>query len=271
MDSHTLPSSIPQSATGFHQDFQAMPAEVQDRLLALNTTFYATIASDFDQTRMAVSEGMAQVVQHSAPFLPAEGGLILDAGCGNGRFAWALEQASVVATYVGVDNDRHLLERASIHADALQHVQTTFVQADLARAGWVAKLPQPGRFDLIVCLATLQHFPSYARRRRLVEELAGLLVSGGRLVISGWQFLDVARFRDKQIAWETIGLSTQDIEPGDALLPWQQGQYAIRYVHQIDLTEMSQLAADSGLRVTEFLRADGKEGNLNLFAFLKAG
>ena len=236
--------------------------------MALNTAFYATVAPDFDQTRMAVSEGMARWCNSCAPCLPGEHSVILDAGCGNGRFAWALEQAGVTAT-ISASTMTASSWIAQRHAGALQHVQTTFVQADLARAGWVDKLPATGRFDLIVCLATLQHFPAYARRRRLVAEMAHLLAAGGRLVISGWQFLDVARFRHKQIAWETLGLRAQDVEPGDALLPWQQGHYAVRYVHQIDLAEISQLAADAGLSVTEFLRADGKEGNLNLFAFLK--
>jgi tRNA (uracil-5-)-methyltransferase TRM9 len=266
MDNNPSRSSIPQSATGFH----AMRAEVQDRLLALNTAFYATVANDFDQTRMAVSVGMAQVAARCAPILAKEGCTMIDVGCGNGRFAWALDRAGVVADYIGVDNESQLLARACTHADALLHVQTAFVQADLANAAWVNQLPPKRRFDLIVCLATLQHFPAYARRRRLVAEMAGLLAPQGLLVISGWQFLGVARFRHKQIAWETLDLHDDDVEPGDALLPWQQGHHAVRFVHQIDLPEMNRLAADAGLTVAESWRADGKEGDLNLFAFLKA-
>lgn len=248
-----------------------MRAEVQARLLALNKAFYAAVAADFDHTRSAVSAGMAHVVERSAPHLDKASCAILDVGCGNGRFAWALDQASVTADYVGIDNDSDLLLRAREHARPLTHVHATFVQADLAGAGWVASTPASRRFDLVVCLATLQHFPSYELRRRLLGEMAGRLATDGRLVISGWQFLDAARFRQKQVAWETVDLHEQDVEPGDALLPWQQGRYAVRYVHQIDGAEMSRLAADSGLTITESFRADGKEGNLNLFVFLKVG
>jgi len=248
-----------------------MRAEVQAQLLALNQAFYATVAGDFDHTRSAVSTGMTQVVQRSAPQLGNVGCGILDVGCGNGRFAWALEQANGVADYVGVDNDPHLVQRAREQVATLTHVRTAFVQADLAGASWIERIPATRRFDLVVCLATLQHFPAYERRRRLIAEMAGRLAVDGRLVISGWQFLEAARFRQKQIAWETLGLHAQDVEAGDALLPWQQGGYAVRYVHQIDMAEMSRLAADSGLTITEFFRADGKEGNLNLYVFLKVG
>jgi len=52
---------------------------------------------------------------------------------------------------------------------------------------------------------------------------------------------------------------------GDALLPWNQGAHAIRYVHHLDLAEIEQLMTSCGLRVINSFRADGKEGNLNLF------
>ena len=121
----------------------------------------------------------------------------------------------------------------------------------------------------MVCLATLQHVPGYTLRAGVVQELATLLSPGGMLALSAWQFLSADRFVQKQLGWETLGLSADDVEPGDALLPWRQGGFAVRYVHQVDETELQRLANEAGLTVKQTFRADGKEGNLNLYALMK--
>lgn len=137
---------------------------------------------------------------------------------------------------------------------------------------WPRTLDLPSAaFDLVVCLAALHHVPGYVLRAQVVQTLATLLAPQGVLIFSHWQFLQSERFVRKQIAWQTIGLTSGEIEPGDALLPWQQQRYAVRYVHQIDENEMATLAHAANLQVVESFYADGKEGNLNLYAVLKGG
>jgi 2-polyprenyl-3-methyl-5-hydroxy-6-metoxy-1,4-benzoquinol methylase len=169
-----------------------------------------------------------------------------------------------------VDANAQLLGLAQAHTAALRWVQARFVQADLAQADWSAMLPKPrGGFDFVTCLATLHHLPGYDLRRAVMQQLAALVTPGGLVAISTWQFLTTPRFAAKQVAWAAVGLSADSVEPGDALLPWQQGAYAVRYVHQIDLDEVMALAAAAGLTLEATYQADGKEGNLNLYALLR--
>ncbi len=248
----------------------------QQRLLALNRTFYTAVADEFDGTRRGLPAGW-QALKAYLPLTTGERPIfVLDAGCGNGRFARALEAFGATYRYVGVDGNADLLTLAAGHTAELGEREIAFIQADLAQPGWSAGLGRvpaqdkdaAGKFDLVVCFATLHHLPGYALRLQVVKELTTLLRLNGVLMLSTWQFLTSERFAQKQIAWSAVNLTAADVEPGDALLPWQQGEFAIRYVHQIDEGEVRRLAQDAGLTVVHSFYADGKEGNLNFYAVL---
>jgi len=243
-----------------------MDPATRDRLLELNRRFYAVVAEPFHETRRGWTSGKAKLLEYAPVRRPLR---VADIGCGNGRFAVMLDSLGLPVAYTGVDGSAELLALAHQHTANLTHVAVTFVQADLAEPGWTSCLGDPApRFDLVVCLATLQHLPGYPLRSQVMRSLAGLLDEDGLLAVSAWQFLESDRLAAKQIDWAEAGLSAADVEPGDALLPWKQGAFAIRYVHQIDQAEMGRLAADAVLEIRSFYRADGKEGNLNLYALM---
>jgi 2-polyprenyl-3-methyl-5-hydroxy-6-metoxy-1,4-benzoquinol methylase len=249
-----------------------MPPATQARLLSLNREFYRLVAGEFDRTRQGLPQGMLDLADRLAASLPPAASRplrVLDAGCGNGRFARALAEVGLSCTYTGIDADAHLLHLAGEQTADLPGVNAGFAAIDLAEPHWTARLPQREPYDAVVCLAVLHHFPGFTLRQRLVRDLRSLLSPGGILALSTWQFLSSERLAEKQVEWSQIGVDPAEVEEGDALLPWNQGVHALRYVHQLDLDEVRTLAADAGLRLLDTFRADGKEGNLNLFALLR--
>lgn len=248
-----------------------MDPVTQAKLLALNRAFYSAVADPFDATRQATAPGMVALVEQLPAGDPVQGLTVVDVGCGNGRLARLLAGRGAPVLYVGVDANPALLAHARAQTATLPGLTAHFVEADLAYPGWEESVPrpQPAGFDVVACLATLQHLPGYALRLATVAALARLLRPGGLLALSLWQFLDDPRLVAKQVDWATYHIAPAAVEPGDALLPWQQGTYAVRYVHQVNTAELADLAAQSGLEILNTYRADGKRGDLNLYAVLR--
>jgi tRNA (uracil-5-)-methyltransferase TRM9 len=246
---------------------------IQARLLELNRRFYAAVGGEFDRTRQGLPTGMVDLAGRLAARATDAGQKpmrVIDVGCGNGRFARALAQVGLAATYLGVDADAGLLAAAGEQTAALHQVATRYLQADIAEPDWASPLAAQEPFDTVVCLAVLHHFPGFTLRQRIVSDLAQLLPPGGIIALSTWQFLSSERLANKQVEWMEAGVDPDELEPGDALLPWNQGARALRFVHQLDLAEVEALAHGAGLRLVDTFRADGKEGNLNLYALLRA-
>lgn len=259
-----------------------MNPQTQCALLALNRCFYEQVAHHFDATRQSWTPGLRAIL----PYFRAAGKerpTVLDVGCGNGRFARLLEEAGIDASYTGVDGSSSLLRMAQGSTAGLRRVDCQFIHADLANADWhgalaagvcvenreaclPAQTMETPRYHVVLCTATVQHIPGYGLRLRLMKDLKRL--SAGNVILSFWQFLSSERFRSKLIDPGEVGFSAADLEPGDGFLPWRQGVASIRYVHQVDETELRQLAADSGQAVVHSFRADGKESDLNLYAVL---
>lgn len=244
-----------------------MENSVRQKLLALNRQFYQTVADEFHRTRLGWTPGLLRILQHIPPGTKQRPTRVLDVGCGNGRYAQVLDERGTPTEYTGVDGNARLLALAVQNTADLVHTKTRFLQANLADPDWWAVLASESfRFDVVMCLATMHHLPSYSLRLRVLQDFCTL--SQKSVILSFWQFLSSERLAAKCLDWTTVGLSPDDVEPGDALMPWKAGREAVRYVHQVDVTELQRLADDAGLSIVETFRADGKEGNLNLYAIL---
>jgi SAM-dependent methyltransferase len=238
-----------------------MDTATTETLLRLNRVFYDRFAAQFAQSRTPNQPGWQRLL----PFLPEQGRL-LDVGCGHGRLARLLDQQGRRVAYVGVDSSAPLLAIARADTSALA-IATTFIEADVAAAGWVDALPV-GAFDAIVALAVLHHIPGWRGRRNLLTQLAGLLTQDGVLALSTWQFMNEARLRRKIVPWGAAGLTPDRVEAGDYLLDWQRGGAGLRYCHLVDQGELSALAEQAGLNIQAMFHDDGRGKNQNLFAVL---
>jgi tRNA (uracil-5-)-methyltransferase TRM9 len=231
------------------------------KLLAdLNRAFYSAFAGEFARTRRSWPPGFDLIL----PYVPP-GANVLDLGCGNGRFLAFLAAREWHGRYLGVDNDPHLLSLAREVAHHCSGIESAFLQVDLTDdLAWRTSLAgsPPVR---IICLAVLHHIPGRGNRARLLAGCAALLPPSGLLILSTWQFLGAQRLRDRILPWATVGLRPEDVEAGDYLLAWGEGAAGHRYCAAIDEAELGALAAEAGLARVDTFRADGKEGNLNLY------
>ncbi len=241
-----------------------MHPEITARLLDINRLFYQNFAAEFSATRQRVQPGVLKVMNA----LPVEA-RILDLGCGNGALAYGLGERGQKGLYVGLDNSPGLLEAAQ--QAGVEHRKpgwkTEFYQADLAQPDQVEMVSSLGApYDIVLAFASLHHVPGDMLRARLVQKVAALLRRpGGRFFHSEWQFLNSPRLVARLLPWETIGLSQDQVDPGDYLLDWRAGGRGLRYVHAFTEAELAALAAAAGLRIRQTFYSDGREGNLALY------
>jgi SAM-dependent methyltransferase len=229
-------------------------------LAALNRAFYEQFAGDFAGTRRGWLPGFDRILPHLRPAAN-----VLDAGCGNGRFLGFLAARGWRGAYTGVDRSETLLALAREAAATAPQIAARLVQADLNATGWGTQATAGAQPEAIVCLAVLHHIPGAANRRRFLRECAGLLPAGGLLVLSTWQFLEAPRLRAHILPWETAGIRPSQVELDDCLLSWGQGAAGMRYCAWIGQEALDGLADAAGLRRIAAYRADGREGNLNLY------
>ena len=235
-----------------------MQQEVIEQLLNINRKFYREFSRSFAETRNRPQPGFDQLLSH----LPREPFDMLDVGCGEGRLGRFFSEQSLLASYHGVDFSEDLITIAQTHLPGSYFVRDLSTEACLSDLG---------QYDVIACLATLQHIPDHERRSRLLIELATHMEDGGCLFLSTWQFLSSTRQRRKIVDWSVVGISSDALEDNDYLLTWNRDGSGLRYACFIDSSEIKNMVHDAGLSIIHEFRSDGKEGDLNLYTVLKNG
>jgi SAM-dependent methyltransferase len=236
-----------------------MRPEVVKRLIDLNQEFYQTFARSFAETRRRVQPGVRRAIQN----VPC-GASVLDLGCGNGSLACELARREHHGLYFGLDSSAEMIEIACLDCP---HPQAIFEVRDISAPGWSDGLPAP--FDYTFAFAILHHIPTQELRRCILETIHLLLKANGVFVFSVWNFLSSARLQRRILPWESVGLSSDDLDSDDILLDWRHGGLGFRYVHAFDEAELTGLAKACGFRAVEKYYADGAEGNLGYYHIWK--
>jgi len=225
------------------------------RLVDLNRQFYQTFALPFSTTRQRLQPGVKRILEQ----IGSQNNL-LDLGCGNGELARQLAGRVHMGAYTGLDFSPALLAQAS----ANQPANFRFQQADFSSTDWDASL-QIERYDAILAFAILHHLPGMELRLQVLRKVRLLLSATGRFFHSEWQFLNSPRLKARIQPWGTIGLSEDDVDPGDYLLDWRQGGQGLRYVHHFSRSELEELAEAVGFEVLENFLSDGENDRLGLY------
>ena len=242
-----------------------MQEKTKQMLLDLNRRFYQTFASHFSNTRMRLQPG----VEKSIDTLPKQA-TILDLGCGNGNLAQALVHRSFCGDYLGLDSSFELLEIARRNLQDFKYF--SFLHGDIADLDWdtrvlknTAVLRDNKGLDVVLSFAVFHHLPGRDLHHQTFKKIHTLLPTNGRLIFSNWQFLNSERLRKRIQDWELIGLTPDELEPGDYLLDWRQGGRGLRYVHHFSPEELNILAELSGFEIIESFLSDGENGKLGLY------
>jgi SAM-dependent methyltransferase len=244
---------------------------------AINRAFYRESSAAFDETRRHAWPGWQRLPVWIERRLPDPALRVLDVGCGNGRFgeflAGALPDRAAATHYCGLDASEPLL--AALRERRLPFATTDLLLADVIESP-LESLLADRRFSLVAIFGLLHHIPGERRRAALLRSLAHHLEPGGLLVVAIWRFAEFERFRSRSrdfAEWNRTASEPVDVsqlESGDHLLRWGEGDEAVRYCHHVDEAEALRLLAATGLEQLEYFDADGREGDLNRYFVLGA-
>lgn len=240
------------------------------RLAELNQELYQQQGSHFNDTRMHSWVGWHRCLRA----LPSTASIrVLDIGCGNGRFGSFLREnlpTECEIEYVGIDGSAELLSAAQARLKDAKRFSTHLLQQNLVQQ-LLANQPmiaERSSFDLVVLFGLMHHIPSYTLRKQLLAKSAQLLSSTAQLWLSFWLFAEHERFLLKQIDPQQLSIATDQLEPGDYLLPWDTSN-SVRYCHYANGTEQQQLVAATRLATMDSFTADGKTNDLNRYFVLQ--
>jgi tRNA (uracil-5-)-methyltransferase TRM9 len=235
-----------------------MDADTAARLIEINRDFYTRFGGSFSATRHRIQPGVRRVL---GTLTGDES--ILDLGCGNGELVRELAKRGHHAPYLGLDLSLPLLQEAAFKPEGFS---AGFMQVDLTKFSVNREqLLVNGKWSVVTAFAVLHHIPSEEIRLNMLRTAGGLLAEDGKFILSNWRFLNSEKLRARIQDWSRVGLSNEDVDPGDYLLDWRSGGEGLRYVHYFEEEELPGIADAAGFKIRDSFFSDGEGGNLSLY------
>jgi tRNA (uracil-5-)-methyltransferase TRM9 len=245
-----------------------MNKSVVQKLFDINGQFYQEYGQSFAETRRRVQPGVLRVLDEWI-----KDGNWLDLGCGSGALGARWLGCGTKGLYEGLDFSSVLINEANATTGQMpvnENQKILYVQCNLADENWV-KQASLKRYDGVLMFAALHHLPGVETRKRLLKQIAGLIAPGSLFIHSEWQFQRSAKLMARVQPWQSVGLTPEELDPGDTLLDWrhtqpdQQQKAGLRYVHLFDREELQHLADETGFKILSEFDSDGTSGNLSLY------
>lgn len=195
---------------------------------------YNQLAKEFSATRAFAWEELKDLIQHVKPQ-----NKILDAGCGNGRLFQLLRHKNI--NYLGIDNSQSLISEAK-----QKYPNASFQIMDLLNMQF-----EPETFDIIFCIAALQHIPSKKFRLQVLRDFNHFLKPNGLLIMTNWNlwqkkyFFNTLKFSLLSLAGKYKELDLKDI-----YMPWRARFGTVdRYYHAFTPKELNCLLKQANFKI----------------------
>ncbi|MFH1838592.1 MAG: class I SAM-dependent methyltransferase [Candidatus Kuenenbacteria bacterium] len=257
-----------------------MNSQTTKFLLEKTKEDYKNLAEEFNHTRKYLWEDLREFDQYVK-----DGDVVLDLGCGNGRLFELFANKKI--NYFGMDNCKELIEKAK---EKYESFGANFLVADALNLSFAVenygcetikdKPFENQKFDVIFCIAVLNHIPSKELRIKVLENIKRVLKKDGILIMTNWNlyqkkyFLFIVKsFFFKIFLW--FIQSEKKLDFKDLLIPWKLKDKIIqRYYHAFTMRELSKLFKQTGFEVIKkYYTRKGKKTNwwkgYNIFFVVK--
>jgi 2-polyprenyl-3-methyl-5-hydroxy-6-metoxy-1,4-benzoquinol methylase len=231
-----------------------MNSDVAQLLIAQNKKTYNSIACDFSASRNRTWSELEIFIKKYIK----DGDDILDIGCGNGRLFGVLSEngsptSSVAFNYTGIDVSEKLINEAK-NKFLNSKYNPNFLVNDILNLNYINK------FDVVFCIAVLNHIPSIILREKAVENIFKSLKPDGYFLMTNWNLWN---FSSKKSWWKlkyptlfggnnlksgkTGGIQ---IDLKDVITYWGEEKLPL-YYHAFTKNEIKNLLKKSGFKIIE--------------------